>query len=147
MTCAVKYHLKKSEKPNLQVHFCWWPGPIQFSVCYIIQEKILLLRTLLYKPCCSEVHPLNQHHLHIRPAVSCIETVFLCHSATLSCFPFIFIPYSLSSEIRYAARFTHLVQVCGPIQNAHICIAIKTLQKTCNNLFILHKNKIKIWQC
>ena len=44
--------------------------------CYIVQcalqytiSKTLLLGTSLYKPYCSEVNLLNQHYLHIWPAV------------------------------------------------------------------------------
>ena len=34
------------------------------------RRKTLLLGTSLYKPYCSEVHNLNQHYLHILPAVT-----------------------------------------------------------------------------
>ena len=39
-------------------------------VLYYLRNKTLLLWTSLYKPYYSEVHLLNQHYLHIWPAVS-----------------------------------------------------------------------------
>ena len=46
-TCAVKYHLIKSESPNLQVHFGWWLGPGPGPWETILGPKIHLTRGLL----------------------------------------------------------------------------------------------------
>ena len=42
-------------------------------VLYYTRNRTLLLGTSLFKPYCSEVHLLNQHYLHIGPAVIGIQ--------------------------------------------------------------------------